>query len=79
MWDHYEDENYPSPPWEVQRPAKYAATHNKWIVRTVEGEAESEKIFYNSMDAQSHCEQQLSEGKCAHLIVIEVDDDDIPF
>jgi hypothetical protein len=52
---------------------------NKWIVRTVEGEAESEKIFYNSTDANSHCMQQLREGKCAYIVEALQNDSDIPF
>ena len=48
-------------------------------MRTVEGEAESEKIFYSQLDAQTYCERKLGEGTCAHVIEQPVDDDDVPF
>jgi hypothetical protein len=76
-WRQHAHEGYSEPPWEARQ--KAAATWKKYAVRTVEDNAESEKIFYNSIDAQAYSEQQLKVGKCAYVVEVEVDDDDIPF
>ena len=63
--------------WQVKRP--HRSSWARYVVRTVEGEAESEKIFYAQSAAQTYCEQKLREGTCAHVIEQPVDDDDVPF
>tara|TARA_R100001082_G_C4319406_1_gene140424 strand:- start:450 stop:743 length:294 start_codon:yes stop_codon:yes gene_type:complete len=75
--EHYEDENSPYQ-WQVNRP--FAPAWSRYIVRTVEGEAESEKIFYAESAAQTYCERKLGEGRCAYVVEVPGEDsDDIPF
>tara|TARA_R110002020_G_scaffold19158_9_gene66593 strand:- start:5107 stop:5361 length:255 start_codon:yes stop_codon:yes gene_type:complete len=77
-WEDYErDHAPPYDPWDIPKP--FAPSWSRFIVRSVEGEAESEKIFYALADAQNFAEQQLARGTCAHVIEQPVDNDDIPF
>ena len=80
-WEDYEahfdkpHDPYDKATWTVSRP--FAPAWSRWIVRTIEGEAESEKIFYSQSDAQALCERHLGEGKCAYIV--EQEGEDIPF
>ncbi len=76
-YEDYEDENSPRS-WHAHRP--FTPSWSRYIVRTVEGEAESEKIFYAEADAQNYTERQLARGRCAYVVEVEGEDSDsIPF
>ena len=84
-WENYEahfdkpHDPYDKDTWTVSKP--FAPAWSRWIVRTIEGEAESEKIFYAESAAQTYCERKLGEGRCAYVVVVEGEEDidDIPF
>ena len=58
-------------------PDHWAIRH---IVRTVEGEAQTENIFHSNVIAQNFCEEQLALGKCAYIIERRGDTgEEIPF
>jgi hypothetical protein len=77
-WEYNEYPDSSKRTWPNSSRAAWNTWH-KWIVHTETGEGKSEKIFYNSPDAQSHCHQQLAAGKCAYIIEAKQDTSDVPF
>ena len=52
----------------------------RYVVHTVEGEAQTENIFHSIAFAQGFCEKQLALGKCSYITERMCDtSEEIPF